>query len=159
MNKIKRLRWSYVYRTLDMDAPWFWKTDIKVLFLFEGRICSIGNVNVFPFVTAVSVLGKLWCGIAVFSRYHVPYCGIRTPPPPPPSSPLQQALIRKKGHQTSDLCVLDVISFLNKKTPEGVYAGCVGVRKNYRYVEWQWKVEWCITNKCVQKRRRYPVKD
>ena len=32
-------------------------------------------------------------------------------------------------------------SFLNKKTPEGAYAGCVGVRKNYRYVEWQWKVE------------------
>ena len=29
----------------------------------------------------------------------------------------------------------------NKKTPEGVYAGCVGVRKNYRYVQWQWKVE------------------
>ena len=29
----------------------------------------------------------------------------------------------------------------NKKTPEGVYAGCVGVRKNYRYVEWQWDVE------------------
>ena len=29
----------------------------------------------------------------------------------------------------------------NKKTPEGVYAGCVGVTKNYRYVEWQWKVE------------------
>ena len=93
MNKIKRLRWSYVYRTLDIDAPWFWKTDIKVLFLFERRICSIGNVNVFPFVTAVSVLGKLWCGIAVFSRYHVRYCGIRTPPP---LHPLQQALIRKK---------------------------------------------------------------
>ena len=31
--------------------------------------------------------------------------------------------------------------FSNKKTPKGVYAGCVGVRKNYRYVEWQWKVE------------------
>ena len=30
---------------------------------------------------------------------------------------------------------------VNKKTPEGVYAGCVGVRTNYRYVEWQWKVE------------------
>ena len=29
----------------------------------------------------------------------------------------------------------------NKKTPEGVYAGCVGVRKSYRSVEWQWKVE------------------
>ena len=26
-------------------------------------------------------------------------------------------------------------------TPEGVYVGCVGVNKNYRYVEWQWKVE------------------
>ena len=31
--------------------------------------------------------------------------------------------------------------FQNKKTPEGVYAGCVGVRKNYRYVERQWKIE------------------
>ena len=30
---------------------------------------------------------------------------------------------------------------LNKKTPEDVYAGCVGVRKNYGYVGWQWKVE------------------
>ena len=30
---------------------------------------------------------------------------------------------------------------LNKKTPEGVYAGCAGVTMNYRYVEWQWKVE------------------
>ena len=28
----------------------------------------------------------------------------------------------------------------NKKTPEGVYAGCVGLRKNYGYVGWQWKV-------------------
>ena len=32
-------------------------TDIKVLFLFERRICSIDNVNFFPFVTAVSVFG------------------------------------------------------------------------------------------------------
>ena len=32
----------------------------------------------------------------------------------------------------------------NKKTPEGAYAGCVGVRKNYRYVEWQWKVEYVV---------------
>ena len=47
----------------------------------------------------------------------------------------------------------------NKKTLEGVFAGCVGVRKNYRYVEWQWKVEWCINNKCVQERRRGSVKD
>ena len=27
----------------------------------------------------------------------------------------------------------------NKKTPEGVYAGCVGLRTNY--VGWQWQVE------------------
>ena len=63
------------------------------------------------------------CGIAVFVR------------PPPTGTD------KKKGQQISDLSVLDVILFLNKKTPEGVYAGCVGVRKNYRYVEWQWKVE------------------
>ena len=29
----------------------------------------------------------------------------------------------------------------NKKTPEGAHAGRVGLRKNYGYVEWQWKVE------------------
>ena len=68
------------------------------------------------------------CGIAVFAP---------APPPPAPYAPLEQALIRKKGHQISDLSALDVISFLNKKKPEGVFAGCVGVRKNYRYVEWQ----------------------
>ena len=45
INKIKQVWWSYVYRTLDIDERWFWKTDIKVLFLFEGRMCSIGNVN------------------------------------------------------------------------------------------------------------------
>ena len=28
----------------------------------------------------------------------------------------------------------------NKKTPEGVYAGCFVLRKNYGYVGWQWKV-------------------
>ena len=59
INKIKRVRWSYVYRTctLDIETPWFWNTDIKVLFLFERRICRIGNVNFFPLVTAVSVFG------------------------------------------------------------------------------------------------------
>ena len=36
----------------------------------------------------------------------------------------------------------------NKKTPEGVYAGFVGVSKNY--VECHWKVEQCINNKCLQ---------
>ena len=28
-------------------------------------------------------LGKSWCGIVVFSRYHVRYCSIRTPLMPP----------------------------------------------------------------------------
>ena len=30
---------------------------------------------------------------------------------------------------------------VDKKTPEDVYVGCVGLRQNYLYVEWQWKVE------------------
>ena len=51
------VRWSYVNRTLDINATWFWNTDIKVLFLFERRICSIGKVNRFPFVPADSVFG------------------------------------------------------------------------------------------------------
>ena len=48
------------------------------------------------------------------------------------------------------------IYVINKKTPEGVYAGCVGVSKDY--VEWHWKVEQSINNKCVQERRRCAVK-
>ena len=78
-------------RTLDIDAPWFWNSDIKVtvLFLFERRICSIGNVNFFSVICncGFRYLGKLWCGIAVFSRYHVRYCGIRTPLTPPLEQP------------------------------------------------------------------------
>ena len=44
----------------------------------------------------------------------------------------------------------------NKKTPEDVYAGFVGISNNY--VEWHWKVEQCINNKCVQERQRCTVK-
>ena len=97
MNKIKRVRRSYVYRTPDFDAPWLRNTDTKVLFLFERRICTIDNVNFFPFVTAVSVFGEIlilrysratMCGIAVF----VP------PLRPPPSS---FVLILKKTSHTS----------------------------------------------------------
>ena len=43
-----------------------------------------------------------------------------------------------------------------QKTPKGVYAGCVGVSNNY--VEWHWKVEQSINNKCVKERRRCSVK-
>ena len=56
--------------------------------------------------------------------------------------------------QTSPLGV-ELLSYANaffcsnKKTPEGVHAGCVGVRKNYHYVEWQWKVEWCMQQMCA----------
>ena len=46
----------------------------------------------------------------------------------------------------------------NKKTPEGGYAGCVGLRKNYGYVGWKWKLS-SVCNKCVQERRRCSVKD
>ena len=81
MNKIKRVWWSYVYPTIDFDAPWLGNTDTKVLFLFERRICTIDNVNVFPFVTAY--LAKFWCGIAVYMCYHVRYCGICSPLTPP----------------------------------------------------------------------------
>ena len=35
-------------------------------------------------------------------------------------------------------------TILNKRTPEGIYAGGVGVRMNYRYVEWKWKVKKCM---------------
>ena len=45
----------------------------------------------------------------------------------------------------------------NKKTPEGVYAGCVGVSKNY--VEWHWKVSSVsTTNVCRRDGRRCSVK-
>ena len=70
------------------------------------------------------------CGIAVF-----------VPPSPRPLRPLPTGTDKKKRASNFGFSVLDVISFLNKKTPEDVYAGCVGVRKNYRFVEWQWKVE------------------
>ena len=46
----------------------------------------------------------------------------------------------------------------NKKMPEGAYAGCVGLRKNYGYVVWKWKLS-SVCNKCVQERRRCSVKD
>ena len=44
----------------------------------------------------------------------------------------------------------------NKKTPEGVYTGFVGVNENY--VEWHWKVEQCINNKFLQERQICTVK-
>ena len=47
-------------------------------------------------------------------------------------------------------------SWKNKKTPEGAYAGCVGLRKNFGYVGWQLS---SVCNKCVQERRRCSVKD
>ena len=92
MNKIKRLRWSYVYRTLDIDTPWFCKTDIKVLFLFEGRIWqrqlfSISNCGFGIWVNCDAVLKysrATMCSIAVF------------PPPPPLLRPPPTGTDKKK---------------------------------------------------------------
>ena len=53
-----------------------------------------------------------------------------------------QVRTERRSAQASALALSQAQGGLsNKKTPEGVYAGCVGVRKNCRYVEWQWKVE------------------
>ena len=43
-------------------------------------------------------MAKFWCGIAVFSRYHVRYCGIRTPLTPP-------SICKKQPRQGLSLCV------------------------------------------------------
>ena len=53
-------------------------------------------------------------------------------------------------------CQANII--FNKKTPEGAYAGCVSLRKNYGYVGWKWKLS-SVCNRCVQERRRCSVKD
>ena len=52
----------------------------------------------------------------------------------------QMTLQQKRGSKHKKIFHL-LEHYLNKKTPEGVYARCVGVRKNYRYVERQWEVE------------------
>ena len=80
MNKIKRVRWSYVYCTLDIDGPWFWNTDIKVIFLFERRIqriCSIGN---FPICNCGF---GIWVNCDVVLRYSYP----------PYSAPLSRKIV------------------------------------------------------------------
>ena len=56
---------------------------------------------------------------------------------------LTRRLITRPNHGESNMQLdnwkfiheLVTIVVTNKKTPEGVYAGCVAVRKNYRYVE------------------------
>ena len=61
--------------------------------------------------------------------------------------------------QQSNKCNSDnTYNSSNKKTPEGAYAGCVGLRKNYGYVGWKWKLS-SVCNKCVQETQRYSVKD
>ena len=87
MNKIKRLRWSYVYGTLDIDAPWFWKTDIKVLFPFEGRIFSIGNVHFFAICNCSFGIWVNCDAVVQYSRATM--CGLALLVPPPPPTPLK----------------------------------------------------------------------
>ena len=64
--------------------------------------------------------------------------------------------MHRTGSENNDQEYYSVI--VNKKTPEGAYAGCVGLRKNYGYVGWKWKLS-SVCNKCVQERRRCSVKD
>ena len=65
--------------------------------------------------------------------------------------------LRTFCHRVFSLCALMTLR-ANKKTPEGAYAGCVGLRKNYGYVGWKWKLS-SVCNKCVLERRRCSVKD
>ena len=62
-----------------------WKSDETLHLMFDILLqqadFSLENDKFFPIATVVSVFGKFWRGIAVFSLYHVRYCGIRTSPP------------------------------------------------------------------------------
>ena len=44
------------------------------------------------------------------------------------------------------VCISFAQHCINKKTSEGVFAGCVGVRKNYRYVQCNGKLSSVCTN-------------
>ena len=76
MNKIKRVRWSYVYRTLDIDAPWLkhwhksiisiWKED---LWHRQCQLFPICNCGFGIWVNCDAVLQysrATMCGIMVF---------------------------------------------------------------------------------------------
>ena len=52
--------------------------------LFKTRMLVLRTATSSHLQLRFRYLGKFWCGIEVFSLYHVRYCGIRTPSRPPP---------------------------------------------------------------------------
>ena len=67
---------QYVYRMLNIDA-------VNLQTLFKRRILVLRTATSSHLQLRFRYLGKFWCAIAVFSLYHVRYCGIRTPLTPP----------------------------------------------------------------------------
>ena len=59
-------------------------THLNLETLFKRRILVLRTATSSHLQLRFRYLGKFWCGIAVFSLYHVRYCGIRTPLTPPP---------------------------------------------------------------------------
>ena len=55
-------------------------THLNLETLFKRRILVLRTATSSHLQLRFRYLGKFWCGIAVFSLYHVRYCGIRTPP-------------------------------------------------------------------------------
>ena len=68
----------YVYRMLITS------THLNLETLFKRRTLVLRTATSSLLQLRFRYLGKFWCGIAVFSLYHVRYCGIRTPLTPPP---------------------------------------------------------------------------
>ena len=58
-------------------------THLNLETLFKRRILVLRTATSSHLQLRFRYLGKFWCGIAVFSLYHVRYCGIRTPLTPP----------------------------------------------------------------------------
>ena len=140
-----------VDRSLSRDRCWTFRSQSSVFHFLESlgfdpqsfhvtidgiktrQYCSRANVF---FFSGSSHLGKNYQRKS-FIKYH-----------------------KRKKSQTYTLYLFRGQILENKKTPEGVYAGRVGGRKNYRYVQWQWirKLS-SVCNKCVQERLRCSVKD
>ena len=77
------MKWSYVCRTLNIDAPWFGNTDIKMLFLFKRgmlvlrratffTICNCGFGIWVNFDAVLRFSFSTTCGIAVFGALTRP---------------------------------------------------------------------------------------
>ena len=67
-------------------------------------------------------------------------------------------LIERKREEFIKKSFMIPIIRINKKTPEGVYAGCVGIERITGMLDGNGKLS-SVCNKCVQERRRCSVKD